>query len=216
MQAIKPHIVDTGAMAIRRKKIENRKTLLWSKHFSSVSNLVLLRLRNLHALRSDDAGVELRRHLPYEARTELLNFRLYLLILIEDAFTELIMRISPGFSLVLGPIAYDGQLRTRVADGTHALSILLQVLGTMPHVWSHGVVLHLRMVLASNKTMLSIDVGLLRVLRQMLTTHLTEWLLHLDSVVVQPLAVQNGSVRLMLRVQLEFNWVRLGSATSCG
>jgi hypothetical protein len=54
------------------------------------------------------------------------------------------------------------------------------------------------------------------VLRQMLTTHLTEWLLHLDSVVIQPLAVQNGSVRLMLRVQLEFNWVRLGSATSCG
>ena len=47
MQAIQTHIVYTGAMAIRWKKIENRKSLLWSNDFACVSNLVLLRLRNL-------------------------------------------------------------------------------------------------------------------------------------------------------------------------
>lgn len=84
----------------------------------------------------------------------------------------------------------------------------------MSHIWSHGVVLHLGMVLAPNETMLSIDVvmGLL-MLGQMLTSNRA----HLDSVVIQPLALNNRSVvRLMLWVQLKFNWIRLDSATSCG
>jgi len=65
-------------------------------------------------LRSDDASVEyghlLELYIVIQELgcTELLNVRLYLLILIEDAFAELIMRISSGFSLVLGSVAYGG------------------------------------------------------------------------------------------------------------